>query len=157
MAIFARLKELAGLSENDASVLMNLYANKALPELKQVCAELPMGNDFYQLAVYGHDMNALKQALSQTATQDKAIIKAVQEVQAMVAHIKNTYQSNVSVDITELDTIITLGLFLMPTLKTSHRRWYVVVVLMVKALMLRVRRLQLLPKNCPHVVPRALA
>jgi ATP phosphoribosyltransferase regulatory subunit len=102
VAIFARLKELAGLSENDASVLMNLYANKALPELKQVCAELPMGNDFYQLAVYGHDMNALKQALSQTATQDKAIIKAVQEVQAMVAHIKNTYQSNVSVDITEL-------------------------------------------------------
>ncbi|WP_296405648.1 ATP phosphoribosyltransferase regulatory subunit [Psychrobacter sp.] len=102
VAIFARLKELAVLSPSDASVLMNLYANKALPELKQVCKDLPMGNDFYQLAVYGHDMASLKQALSDTATSDEAIIKAVNEVQTMVAHIKDTYQSNVSVDITEL-------------------------------------------------------
>lgn len=102
VAIFDRLKELAGLSDNDASVLINLYANKALPELKQVCADLPMGNDFYQLAVHGHDMTSLKQALSDTATEDDAIIKAVGEVQTMVAHIKDTYQSNVSVDITEL-------------------------------------------------------
>ncbi|WP_019671848.1 ATP phosphoribosyltransferase regulatory subunit [Psychrobacter lutiphocae] len=102
VAIFARLKELAGLSDSDAEVLMNLYANKALPELHSICADLPMGNDFYQLAVHGHDMNALKQALSSSATQDASIIKAVQEVQTMVAHIKQTYQSNVSVDITEL-------------------------------------------------------
>lgn len=102
VAIFARLKELAGLSDNDASVLMDLYANKALPELKQVCEDLPMGDDFYQLAVYGHDMASLKQALSTKATEDAAIIKAVGEVQTMVAHIKDTYQSNVSVDITEL-------------------------------------------------------
>ncbi len=102
VAIFARLKELAGLSDNDASVLMNLYANKALPELKNVCEDLPMGSDFYHLAVYGHDMTALKEALSDTATQDAAIIKAVGEVQTMARHIKETYQSNVSVDITEL-------------------------------------------------------
>ncbi|PNK61359.1 ATP phosphoribosyltransferase regulatory subunit [Psychrobacter sp. FDAARGOS_221] len=102
VAIFARLKELAGLSDSDADVLMNLYANKALPELQHICADLPMGSDFYQLAVHGHDMAALKQALSDTATQDDAIIKAVKEVQTMVAHIKQTYQSNVSVDITEL-------------------------------------------------------
>lgn len=102
VAIFARLKELAGLSDNDASVLINLYANKALPELEQVCADLPMGNDFYQLAVHGHDMVALKDALSNTATEDEAIVKAVKEVQTMVAHIKDNYQSNVSVDITEL-------------------------------------------------------
>lgn len=102
VAIFARLKELAGLSDNDASVLMNLYANKALPELKNVCKDLPMGSDFYHLAVYGHDMTALKEALSDTATQDAAIIKAVGEVQTMARHIKETYQSNVSVDITEL-------------------------------------------------------
>lgn len=102
VAIFARLKDLAGLSDNDASVLMNLYANKALPELKQVCEDLPMGNDFYQLAVYGHDMVALKQALSDTATNDAAIVKAVGEVQTMARHIRDTYQSDVSVDITDL-------------------------------------------------------
>lgn len=102
VAIFAHLKELARLSDNDASVLMNLYANKALPELKQVCKNLPMGDDFYYLAEYGHDMGALKQALSDTATNDPAIIKAVGEVQTLARHIKDTYQSNVSVDITEL-------------------------------------------------------
>lgn len=102
VAIFARLKELAGLSDNDAAVLINLYANKALPELKEVCGDLPMGNDFYQLAVHGHDMSALKAALSDTATNDAAIIDAVKDVQVMVAHIENTYQGNVSVDITEL-------------------------------------------------------
>lgn len=102
VAIFARLKELAGLSDQDASVLINLYANKALPELKQVCADLTMGNDFYQLAVHGHDMKALRAALSETAVNDAIIKNAVKDVQTMVAHIKDTYQGNVSVDITGL-------------------------------------------------------
>lgn len=102
VAIFARLKELAGLSDNDAAALINLYANKALPELKNVSAELPMGEDFYQLAVHGHDMAALKTALSDTAANDAVIIDAVKDVQEMVAHIKQTHKGNVSVDITEL-------------------------------------------------------
>lgn len=102
VAIFARLKELAGLSDQDASVIIDLYANKALPELKQVCAGLTMGNDFYQLAVYGHDMSALKTALSDTAVNDAMIKSAVKDVQVMVAHIQKTYQGNVSVDITGL-------------------------------------------------------
>lgn len=102
VAIFARLKELAGLSDNDASVLIDLYANKALPELKSVCANLPMGEDFYQLAVYGHDMDNLKTALSAVATSDADIINAVKDVQMMAAHIREVHGGNVSVDITEL-------------------------------------------------------
>ena len=41
-------------------------------------------------------------AVAETASNDAAIIKAVGEVQTMARHIKETYQSNVSVDITEL-------------------------------------------------------
>ncbi len=102
VAIFARLKALAGLSANQAAALIRLYANKALPELNSVCATLPMGNDFYQLALYGHDVATLKTTLSASAKNDAVIMAAIDEVQRLVAHIKTTYHGHVSVDITEL-------------------------------------------------------
>ena len=102
VAIFKRLAELAQLSEQDTQQLMNLYANKNLPELKQVCQALPMGDDFYALARFGHDMAHLLATLSATAQQDTQIATAVDELQRLTAHIQEQWQCSVSIDVTEL-------------------------------------------------------
>ena len=46
VGLFKRLAEIAELSDIHIEQLMHLYANKNLPELKQVCRLLPMGEDF---------------------------------------------------------------------------------------------------------------
>ncbi|MFP3335822.1 ATP phosphoribosyltransferase regulatory subunit, partial [Pseudomonas sp. SIMBA_064] len=73
VAIFKRLAELAELSDSDTEQLMYLYANKNLPELKRVCRALPMGDDFYVLARFGHDIANLLAKLSDAAQQDGQI------------------------------------------------------------------------------------
>ncbi len=102
VAIFKRLSVLAELSNNDTKQLMHLYANKNLPELKRVCQSLPMGNDFYALARFGHDMAQLLSKLSDSAQQDVYIAEAVDELQRLKAHLQNQWQCEVSIDITEL-------------------------------------------------------
>ena len=102
VAIFKRLAELAELPEHDTQQLMNLYANKNLPELKRVCQALPMGDDFYALARFGHDMAHLLAKLSATAQQDTQIATAVDELQRLTAHLQEQWQCPVSIDVTEL-------------------------------------------------------
>nr|WP_227679783.1 ATP phosphoribosyltransferase regulatory subunit [Psychrobacter frigidicola] len=102
VAIFKRLAVLAQLSDNDTEQLMHLYANKNLPELKRVCQALPMGDDFYALARFGHDMASLLAKLSDIAKQDMHIAAAIDELQRLTAHLQNQWQCQVSIDVTEL-------------------------------------------------------
>ena len=81
---------------------MHLYANKNLPELKRVCQLLTMGDDFYALARFGHDMAKLLDTLSDTAKQDTHIVTAVDELQRLKAHLEMQWQTPVSIDVTEL-------------------------------------------------------
>lgn len=102
VAIFKRLAEIAPLSANDTEQLMHLYANKNLPELKRVCQVLPMGDDFYALARFGHDMSELLAKLSHDAKQDVQISAAVDELQRLKDHLQERWQCQVSIDVTEL-------------------------------------------------------
>ncbi len=102
VAIFKRLAVLAELSDSDTEQLMHLYANKNLPELKRVCQMLPMGDDFYVLARFGHDMAPLLAKLSDTAQQDIQIAEAVDELQRLKTHLQDQWQCQVSIDVTEL-------------------------------------------------------
>jgi ATP phosphoribosyltransferase regulatory subunit len=102
VALFKRLALLAELSTSDTEQLMHLYANKNLPELKRVCQTLPMGNDFYALARFGHDMAQLLAKLSDAAQQDSQIANAVDELQRLKTHLQQQWQCEVSIDITEL-------------------------------------------------------
>lgn len=104
VALFKRLALLAELSTSDTKQLMHLYANKNLPELKRVCQTLPMGNDFYALARFGHDMAQLLAKLSDTAQQDSQIANAVDELQRLKTHLQQQWQCEVSIDITELSS-----------------------------------------------------
>ena len=102
VAIFKRLAELAALSDNDTEQLMHLYANKNLPELKRVCQLLPMGDDFYALARFGHDITNLLARLSETAQQDTQVATAINELQCLKTHLQDQWQCPVSIDVTEL-------------------------------------------------------
>ncbi|MGO1512062.1 MAG: ATP phosphoribosyltransferase regulatory subunit [Psychrobacter sp.] len=102
VAIFKRLAELAELSSHDAEQLMHLYANKNLPELKRVCKSLPMGDDFYALARFGHDIENLLAKLTATAQQDETIVTAIDELQRLKDHLQQQWQCAVSIDVTEL-------------------------------------------------------
>lgn len=102
VAIFKRLAELAALSDNDTEQLMHLYANKNLPELKRVCQLLSMGDDFYALARFGHDITNLLVRLSETAQQDTKVATAINELQRLKTHLQDQWQCPVSIDVTEL-------------------------------------------------------
>lgn len=102
VAIFKRLAELAELSDSDTEQLMHLYANKNLPELKRVCQLLPMGDDFYALARFGHDIENLLAKLSDGAQQDSEIVIAINELQRLKNHLQEQWQCPVSIDVTEL-------------------------------------------------------
>lgn len=102
VAIFKRLAELAELPDNDTERLMHLYANKNLPELKRICQALPMGDDFYALARFGHDISNLLAKLSATAQQDTQIATAIDELQRLKTHLQDQWHCAVSIDVTEL-------------------------------------------------------
>ena len=102
VAIFKRLAVLAKLAESDTEHLMHLYANKNLPELKRVCQSLPMGDDFYALARFGHDMSHLMTKLSDNAQKDSQIAEAIDELQRLTRHLQDHWQCQVSIDVTEL-------------------------------------------------------
>ncbi|WP_310734122.1 ATP phosphoribosyltransferase regulatory subunit [Psychrobacter sp. GP33] len=102
VAIFKRLAVLAQMLDSDTEHLMHLYANKNLPELKRVCQSLPMGDDFYALARFGHDITHLLSKLSDTAQQDTQIAEAIDELQRLTHHLQDHWQCQVSIDITEL-------------------------------------------------------
>ncbi len=105
VGIFRRLSELAQLSEDSIEQLMQLYDNKALPELKFVCQDLPMGEDFYALARYGHDLAVLKEKLSPQAIGDTEVVSAIEELQQIYQHLASQ-QGQQTID-TAIDTGIT--------------------------------------------------
>ncbi|MGP9687925.1 ATP phosphoribosyltransferase regulatory subunit [Psychrobacter sp. AOP22-C1-C5] len=102
VAIFKRLAELAQLSDGDTEQLMHLYANKNLPELKRICQALPMGDDFYVLARFGHDIANLLTKLSTSAQQDSQVAAAIDELQRLKTHLQEQWHCDVSIDVTEL-------------------------------------------------------
>ena len=102
VAIFKRLAVLAELPASDTEQLMHLYGNKNLPELQRICQTLPMGDDFYTLARFGHDIAHLSVKLSDTAQHDSQIAEAVDELQRLKSHLQERWQCQVSIDITEL-------------------------------------------------------
>lgn len=107
VAIFARLAQLAGMSEAQAEKLKELYANKALPELEKVCQKLKnsgnaLAQDFYTLGAMGNNLEKLTQNLSETAKNDDQIAQALADLTTVVAHLKTRWQCEVSMDVTEL-------------------------------------------------------
>ncbi len=102
VAIFERLSLLADLSEDDSHQLMQFYANKNLPELKRLCQSLGMGDDFYALARFGHDIPKLLQTLSSAAKADAVLMAAADDLMTLKAHLENAWQCQVSIDVTEL-------------------------------------------------------
>ncbi|WP_201497318.1 ATP phosphoribosyltransferase regulatory subunit [Psychrobacter arenosus] len=102
VSIFKRLCEIAQISNSDSQQLMSLYANKALPELKRISTEMPMGADFYALAANGHDLATLKAALSPVASEDPQINEAMSQIATIKQHLEQNWQCHVSIDITEL-------------------------------------------------------
>lgn len=102
VAIFKRLSELAQLSDDTIEQLMQLYANKALPELKHVCNGLPMGEDFYQLARSGHDIDKLQSVLSEQAKSDEQIAQAMDELAKLKSYLQAQGVEQVSIDVSEL-------------------------------------------------------
>jgi len=102
VAIFERLSLLAELTEDDSHQLMQFYANKNLPELKRFCQSFAMGDDFYALARFGHDIPTLLQTLSQAAKADAVLMEAAADLMTLKAHLEQQWQCQVSIDVTEL-------------------------------------------------------
>ncbi len=108
VGIFARLAELAQLSDDNIEQLMHLYKNKALPELKYLCQSLPMGEDFFTLAKYGHNLKLLQEKLSEKVISDEIIIKAMNELQQLFDYLQlfNYLQQEQSTEKTQIDVSI---------------------------------------------------
>lgn len=102
VAIFRRLSEMASLSSETIEQLMLLYANKALPELEYVCKDIPMGNDFYQLANSGNDLQKFAQALSDQAKNDQQILQVIDELTQLQTYLQDKGVKDVSIDVSEL-------------------------------------------------------
>ncbi len=130
VAIFKRLAQLAELSDTDTNQLMNLYANKNLPELKRISQALPMGEDFYALARFGHDMTSLLDKLSATAKQDEQIATAMNCSVWLYTCSSNGTVRLASMSLSYQAITITLVLSSMVISIVRPSRWYVVDVLM---------------------------
>ncbi len=113
VGIFARLTQLANLDEDSIEQITQLYDNKALPELNYLCQSLPMGEDFFTLAKYGHNLNLLQEKLSLTVIADSIIIKALNELQRLYDYLQQQNDSksehtgnytgiDISIDVSDL-------------------------------------------------------
>lgn len=106
VAIFQTLCQLADLSPALQEQLIELYANKALPELQQLTVDTAhfgeFAQDFYMLGQAGNDWQKLQQQLSPQAKQHPTIIKALDELAQLVNHLKTRWHANVSLDVTGL-------------------------------------------------------
>lgn len=112
VGVFKRLSELANLDNATSEHLMRCYANKALPELEQFCHCLAFGQDFYQLAIHGHDLHKLQAQFSADVANDVVIQQSLAELQRVYQHLSQAKTAcgdnvcdnlpNISVDLTEL-------------------------------------------------------
>ena len=114
VAIFERLCELHQVAAADVDALMAIYHKKALPELQVFCQTLgeTLGdadgaNDFLVLGKHTLVQDGVPNAanllskLSAKARNDVSIVKATDEIVALIAHIR-TLGMGVSLDVTEL-------------------------------------------------------
>ncbi|MFW2176485.1 MULTISPECIES: ATP phosphoribosyltransferase regulatory subunit [unclassified Moraxella] len=106
VAIFNTLCELAELPVSLQQQLIDLYTNKALPELKtlttQMASDCAFAQDFYVLGEAGNDLAKLQQQLSDNAKQNPQIAQALQDLTQLVSHLRTQWHANVSVDVTGL-------------------------------------------------------
>lgn len=109
VGVFKRLSELANLDNDTSSRLMQLYAKKALPELSKLCQVLPLGQDFFALAEYGHDLTQLSMALSDDVANDDVVKQSLAEIKSIYQHLSTLKiidgvgnDIHVSIDLTEL-------------------------------------------------------
>ncbi len=109
VGIFARLAELAQLTDDNIEQLMQLYENKALPELQYLCQKLPMGEDFFTLAKYGHNLSTLQKKLTPKIISDSVILKAITELQQLFDYLQQQQNQNteknkidISIDVSDL-------------------------------------------------------
>lgn len=106
VAVFQTLCQLADVPASVQEKLIDLYANKALPELHQFTQQTAslgtFANDFYVLCEAGNDLRKLSQLLSTTAKNHPTIAKSLNELQQLVAHLQQRWHAQVSVDVTGL-------------------------------------------------------
>lgn len=105
VAIFSELADLAELNDTQKTQLLNLYERKALPELQAYCADLPMGNDFYQLGLLSQDIDAFSEVLSAEAKKHQPVMYAIYDLKRMHDHMQRKWPAcHVSVDVAELSS-----------------------------------------------------
>lgn len=106
VAIFQQLCQLANVPTHLQEKLIELYANKALPELKLLTSKMSqfgeLANDFYVLGEAGNDLQKLSERLSTQAKHDAIIAKALSDLTYLVSHLEDHWDANVSVDVTGL-------------------------------------------------------
>lgn len=106
VAIFQTLCQLANLPLNLQEQLIELYANKALPDLQQLTADMgeygDFAQDFYVLGEAGNDLAKLNNKLSTQAKHHPTIDKALAELQQLITHLQKKWHVDVSVDVTGL-------------------------------------------------------
>lgn len=106
VAIFQTLSELANLSDELQQQFIELYANKALPDLEALSQSLneagvTHANDFYVIGRYSNDLSKLQEQLSDAAKNHPTITQALSDLATLVQHLQ-AKQMSVSIDITEL-------------------------------------------------------
>ncbi|ELA08358.1 ATP phosphoribosyltransferase regulatory subunit [Moraxella macacae 0408225] len=105
VAIFQTLSQLADLPLYTKEQLIDLYNNKALPELEDFCQKLaktsPYAQDFYVLGEFSNDLAKLEEKLSTTAKSHPVIRQALDELSVLIAHLQNC-NIGISVDISSL-------------------------------------------------------
>lgn len=107
VAIFETLADLAKLPEPLSKRLIELYANKSLPDLKRLTQDLhahqvPFAEDFYTLGAYSNDLTQLMDKLSAPAKSQPKVAKALQDLITLTEYVEQHWQVTVSVDVTEL-------------------------------------------------------
>lgn len=103
VGLFRSLVKKAQLNKATEAELSDLYQRKALPELKEFTATLPLGDDFYTLGRYASDLDALQQHLSADVFNDVEFKHAFN----VLVETRNAIQQhwpelNIGVDVVEL-------------------------------------------------------
>ncbi len=103
VGLFRSLSRLAALSAEQEAQLTDVFLRKSLPELKTLCQDLPLGQDFWWLAYGGQDIAVLKQGFSATVLADEGIQQAFNDLLKASECVKARYpEVDCSIDPAEL-------------------------------------------------------
>lgn len=101
--VFRALAQLAALDHEQEQQLFDLYQRKALPELAVYSQNVAYGADFLALGRLGHDLDALKQALSAQVLQHDAVARALQQIHEAAEFVRRYWPDcTVTIDAAEL-------------------------------------------------------